>query len=95
MGCAASGGRKPRAVWLWLVIDFLELSRKDDADRVTEGLHPARTNPTGRVKLAHLIHRLFSKANEVHKLCIVNNYRCAIPLQAGPRFRPYLSGAGG
>ena|ERR1019366_9048107 len=47
------------------------------------------------IVLAHLIHRLFSKANEAHKLCIVNNFRCAIPLLAGPRFRSYLSGAGG
>ena len=45
--------------------------------------------------LTHLIHRIFLKVNDIHKSYIMNNGTRVISLLARPRFRPYLSGAGG
>lgn len=55
-----------------------------------------RLGPCAKVSwLTHLIHRIFLKVKGIHNSYIMNNGARAISLLARPRFRPYLSGAGG
>lgn len=62
---------------------------------MTKGDFPRHASDRGAGWLAHLIHRLYCRTTRAHTFGYRNNMDRAIPLLAGPRFRPYLSGARG
>lgn len=72
--------------------DWLDILSRLPSDMDLDGV--ASGNGKNRT-LTHLIHRIFLKVKGIHNSYIMNNGARAISLLARPRFRPYLSGAGG